>query len=46
VAAAGGEFVDGGGVVDGRLFTRRAWDDNPTWMRGFMEAPRKVAPVE
>src|SRR3954467_14924141 len=46
VVAAGGEFVNGGGVVDGQLFTGRAWDDNPSWMRGFMEALRKVAPVE
>jgi protease I len=45
VVAAGAEFVNGGGVVDGQLFTGRAWDDNPSWMRGFMEALRKVAPV-
>ena len=46
VVAAGGEFVDGAAVVDGQLFTGRAWPDHPSWMRAFMEHLRKVAPVE
>lgn len=46
IAAAGGEFVDGAAVVDGHLFTGRAWPDHPSWMRAFMEHLRKVAPVE
>jgi protease I len=46
VAAAGGEFVDGAAVVDGQLFTGRAWPDHPGWMRAFVEHLRKVAPVE
>src|ERR1700742_1365501 len=37
VAAAGGEFVDGAAVVDGQLFTGRAWPDHPSWMRAFMD---------
>lgn len=45
VAAAGGEFVDGAAVVDGQLFTGRAWPDHPQWMRAFVEHLRKVAPV-
>ena len=36
VRLAGGEFVDEGGVVDGRLVSGRAWNDNPTWMHEFM----------
>jgi protease I len=46
VVAAGGEFVDGAAVVDGQLFTGRAWPDHPSWMRAFMTHLRKVAPVE
>jgi protease I len=46
VVAAGGTFVDGAAVVDGQLFTGRAWPDHPSWMRAFMEHLRKVAPVE
>jgi protease I len=46
IAAAGGEFVDGAAVVDGQLITGRAWPDNPSWMRAFIEHLRKVAPVE
>ena len=45
VAAVGGEFVDGAAVVDGQLYTGRAWPDHPQWMRAFMEHLRKVAPV-
>ncbi|HEY3748406.1 MAG TPA: DJ-1/PfpI family protein [Pseudonocardiaceae bacterium] len=45
VVAAGGEFVDGAAVVDGQLFTGRAWPDHPSWMRAFMEYLRKVAPA-
>jgi protease I len=46
IAAAGGEFVDGAAVVDGQLITGRAWPDNPSWMRAFIQHLRKVAPVE
>jgi protease I len=46
VTAAGGEFVDGAAVVDGQLFTGRAWPDHPSWMRAFVEHLRKVAPAE
>ncbi|MDQ4098195.1 MAG: DJ-1/PfpI family protein [Actinomycetota bacterium] len=45
VAAAGGEFVDGGGVVDGVMVSARAWPDHPTWMREFMSILRNKAPA-
>ncbi len=45
VKAAGGEFVDGGAVVDGAMVSARAWPDHPTWMRAFLEILRKKAPV-
>lgn len=44
VVVAGGEFVDGGAVVDGQLVTGRAWPDHPGWMRAFIDLLRKVAP--
>lgn len=37
VTTAGGIFEDGGGVVDGNLVTARAWPDNGTWMKAFLE---------
>ena len=37
VEAAGGVFENGGGVVDGKLVTARAWPDNGTWMKAFLE---------
>ncbi|HEX3785581.1 MAG TPA: DJ-1/PfpI family protein [Pseudonocardiaceae bacterium] len=46
VEVAGGEFVDGAAVVDGQLFTGRAWPDHLSWMRAFVAHLRKVAPVE
>ncbi len=46
IEAAGGEFVDDAAVVDGQLFTGRAWPDHPSWMRAFVAHLRKVAPVE
>lgn len=36
VEQAGATFVDGGGVVDGKMVSARAWFDHPTWMREFM----------
>lgn len=37
VEVAGGIFENGGGVVDGNLVTSRAWPDNGTWMKAFIE---------
>ncbi|WP_448002465.1 DJ-1/PfpI family protein [Agromyces bauzanensis] len=37
VETAGGVFENGGGVVDGKLVTARAWPDNGTWMKAFLE---------
>ncbi|QEO14264.1 DJ-1/PfpI family protein [Agromyces intestinalis] len=37
VETAGGVFENGGGVVDGALVTARAWPDNGTWMKAFLE---------
>jgi protease I len=45
VKAAGAEFVDGAGVVDGQMVSGRAWPDNPAWMREFIEILRAKAPV-
>jgi protease I len=45
VAAAGAEFVDGGGVVDGVMVSARAWPDHPTWMRAFIDVLRTKAPA-
>jgi protease I len=45
VKAAGAEFVDGGGVVDGMMVSARAWPDHPTWMREFVRILRERAPV-
>ncbi len=45
VRAAGAEYVDGGGVVDGMMVSARAWPDHPTWMREFLAVLRRVAPV-
>jgi protease I len=45
VTAAGAEFVDGGGVVDGVMVSARAWPDHPTWMREFISILRSKAPV-
>lgn len=46
VDAAGAEFVDGGGVVDGVMVSGRAWPDHSEWMREFMRILRDRAPVE
>jgi protease I len=46
VRAAGAEFVDGGGVVDGAMVSARAWPDHPTWMREFVRMLREHAPAE
>jgi protease I len=46
VAAAGAEYVDGGGVVDGQMVSARAWPDHPTWMREFMRLLRRHAPID
>lgn len=45
VAAAGGQFVDAGGVVDGMMVSARAWPDHPSWMREFMKILESKAPV-
>jgi deglycase len=46
VRAAGAEFVDGGGVVDGLMVSGRAWPDHPEWMREFIRLLRAHAPAE
>ena len=46
VLAAGAEYVDGGGVVDGKMVSGRAWPDHPEWMREFMRLLRQHAPVD
>jgi len=45
VRAAGAEFVDGGGVVDGLMVSARAWPDHPAWMREFIGVLRAKAPA-
>jgi protease I len=45
VKAAGAEFVDGGGVVDGVMVSARAWPDHPSWMREFIRILREKAPA-
>ena len=45
VAAAGAEFVDGAGVVDGQMVSARAWPDHPAWMREFIHILRTKAPA-
>jgi deglycase len=46
VRAAGAEFVDGGGVVDGVMVSARAWPDHPSWMREFIRILRERTPLE
>jgi protease I len=46
VKAAGAEFVDGDGVVDGVMVSARAWPDHPSWMREFVRILRERAPAE
>ena len=46
VDAAGAEFVDGAGIVDGVMVSGRAWPDHPEWMREFMRLLAERAPVE
>jgi protease I len=46
VRAAGAEFVDGAGVVDGAMVSARAWPDHPSWMREFVRLLREHAPAE
>jgi protease I len=45
VKAAGAEFVDGAGVVDGLMVSARAWPDHPSWMRAFIDILRAKAPA-
>lgn len=45
VEAAGAEFVDAAGVVDGLMVSARAWPDHPTWMREFIQLLRVKAPA-
>ena len=45
VKAAGAEFVDGGGVIDGVMVSARAWPDHPSWMREFLRILRDRAPA-
>ena len=46
VTAAGAEYVDGAGIVDGVMVSARAWPDHPSWMREFVRILRERAPVE
>jgi protease I len=46
VTAAGAEYVDGAGVIDGVMVSARAWPDHPAWMREFVRILRERAPVE
>ncbi|MGW7575980.1 DJ-1/PfpI family protein [Streptomyces sp. NPDC054765] len=46
VAMGGGIFVDGPAVVDGKVVSARAWNDQPEWMRAFMDVLREHAPVK
>jgi len=46
IGAAGAEFVDGAGVVDGVLVSARAWPDHPEWMREFVRILKDKAPAE
>jgi protease I len=46
VEAAGAEYVDGAGVVDGVMVSARAWPDHPAWMREFIRLLRERAPVD
>jgi protease I len=45
ITAAGAEFVDGAGVVDGQMVSARAWPDHPAWMREFLRILRSKAPA-
>lgn len=45
IRAAGAEFVDGAGVVDGAMVSARAWPDHPSWMREFLRILRERAPA-
>lgn len=46
VRLAGGEYVDAGGIVDGRMVSARAWPDHPSWMRAFLDVLRAAAPTD
>ncbi|UQA93405.1 DJ-1/PfpI family protein [Streptomyces halobius] len=46
VEMAGGIFVDGSAVVDGKVVSARAWNDQPDWMRAFLRVLRAEAPVQ
>ncbi|MCF3107057.1 DJ-1/PfpI family protein [Streptomyces roseoverticillatus] len=46
VQLAGGTFVDAEAVVDGNMVSARAWNDQPAWMRAFVELLRAEAPVK
>ncbi|MGH8899379.1 MAG: DJ-1/PfpI family protein [Egibacteraceae bacterium] len=45
VTASGGQFVDGGAVIDGVMVSARAWSDHPYWMRAFLEILRTKCPA-
>jgi protease I len=45
VVAAGAQFVDGAGIVDGAMVSARAWPDHPEWMREFMKLLAERAPA-
>ncbi|QHC22975.1 DJ-1/PfpI family protein [Streptomyces sp. GS7] len=45
VQLGGGVFVDGPAVVDGKVVSARAWNDQPEWMRAFVEILREYAPA-
>jgi protease I len=45
VEAAGAKFVNAEVVVDGTMISARAYPDHPAWMREFVRALRKYAPV-
>ena len=45
IRAAGAEFVDAAGLVDGAMVSARAWPDHPSWMREFLRILRERAPA-
>ena len=45
IRAAGAEWIDSAGQVDGMLVTGRAWPDHPAWMREFIRILTAKAPT-
>jgi protease I len=45
VAAAGAEFADAAGLMDGQMVSARAWPGHPAWMREFIHILRTKAPA-